>query len=103
MTIKGLGGGGNTVVGRVSIGQLREPGDVLVTKTTNPSMMKDMMQAVAVVTDTGGVVCHGAIVCRELGVPFVVGTKNATHFLKDDQYVTVDPEAGEVEILDDGN
>jgi len=53
-------------------------GDVLVTDITNPSYLPTMKKAVAVVTGKGGMTCHAAIVCRELGIPCVVGVGNIT-------------------------
>lgn len=98
--LKGMGGGSSmAVTGRVSKDHLNNPGDVLVTKTTDPSLFVDMREAIAVVTDTGGVVCHAAIVCTEMGIPFVVGTKTATKELNDGDFVTVDPVAGTVEVV----
>ena len=70
--------------------------DVLVTKMTNPDMVVTMQKAKAIVTDEGGLTCHAAIVSREIGLPAVVGTKNATKVLKDNQVVTVDGYNGKV-------
>lgn len=67
-----------------------EKGDVLVAEMTNPSYVPAMKKAVAVVTDTGGLTSHAAIVSRELGIPAIVGTGQATHVLKDGQVVTAD-------------
>jgi pyruvate,water dikinase len=76
-------------------------GDVLVTKMTEPEMVIMMNKAVAIVTDTGGITGHAAIVSRELGIPCVVATKTATKELKDGLKVRVDGDKGEVEILSD--
>ncbi len=69
-------------------------GDILVTAMTSPDMVPAMRRAAAIVTDEGGLTSHAAIVSRELGVPAVVGTKEATLKLKDDMVVTVDGEKG---------
>ena len=71
-------------------------GDVLVTEMTNPDYVPAMHRAVAIVTDTGGVTSHAAIVSRELGIPCVVGTGTATSHLKTGQVVTVDGAHGVV-------
>ncbi len=71
-----------------------EEGDILVTTMTTPDMVPAMKRAAAIVTDEGGMTCHAAIVSRELGVPAVVGTKEATKILKDGMVVTVDGEKG---------
>lgn len=71
-------------------------GDVLVTRMTNPDMVVTMQKAKAIVTDEGGLTAHAAIVSREIGLPCIVGTKNATHILKDGEIITVDGTNGRV-------
>ena len=73
-----------------------EDGDVLVTVMTNPDMVPAMRKANAVVTEEGGRTCHAAIVSRELGIPCVVGAKNASEILTEDMEVTVDAIRGVV-------
>jgi pyruvate,water dikinase len=73
-----------------------EPGDVLVTTMTTPDMMPAIRRAAGIVTDEGGETCHAAIVSRELGVPAVVGTGDATTALSAGQTVTVDGDTGSV-------
>ncbi|MFR9730075.1 phosphoenolpyruvate synthase [Saccharopolyspora sp. MS10] len=72
------------------------PGDVLVAPTTAPDWLPILRRASAVVTDTGGITCHAAIVSRELGTPCVVGTGDATAALRDGAVVTVDGGGGTV-------
>lgn len=69
-------------------------GEVLVAKLTNPSYVPAMKRAAGIVTDQGGQTSHAAIVSRELAIPAVVGTGNATKVLKNGQMVTVDGETG---------
>lgn len=69
-------------------------GNVLVTEMTTPDWVPVMKIASAVVTNLGGKTCHAAIVSRELGVPCVVGTENATSVLQDGEIVTVDGQRG---------
>lgn len=71
-------------------------GDVLVAPMTSPDYVPAMKKASAIVTDQGGRTSHAAIVSRELGVPCVVGTKDATSKLKEDTVVTVDGAKGMV-------
>jgi len=71
------------------------PGDVLVAETTTPDWEPVMKIASAVVTDRGGRTCHAAIVARELGIPAVVGTGDATKVLTDGIDVTVSCADGE--------
>ncbi len=67
-----------------------EKGDVLVTEMTDPDWVSVMRDASAIVTDEGGKTAHASIVGRELGVPTIVGSENATKELKTGQEVTVD-------------
>ncbi|MCU7787070.1 phosphoenolpyruvate synthase [Pyrobaculum sp. 3827-6] len=71
-------------------------GDILVTKMTDPDWVPYMRIASAIVTDEGGRTSHAAIVSRELGIPAVVGTGNATSVLKDGVVYTVDGSKGVV-------
>jgi pyruvate,water dikinase len=64
-------------------------GDVLVTSMTDPAWEPIMKRAAAIVTDRGGRTCHSAIISRELGLPCIVGTGNATQFLQSGADVTV--------------
>lgn len=73
-----------------------EKGDILVTKMTSPDFVVAMEKSAAIVTDRGGVTSHAAIVSRELGIPCVVGTGNATSVLKDGEIVTVDAYTGRI-------
>jgi pyruvate,water dikinase len=69
-------------------------GDILVTKMTTPDFVPAMKKAAAIVTDEGGATCHAAIVSRELGIPCIVGTREATKKLKEGQIITVDAKRG---------
>lgn len=71
-------------------------GDILVSTMTSPDFVPAMKKAAAIVTDQGGQTSHAAIVSRELGVPAVVGTKEATAKLKDGLLITVDGSKGMV-------
>ncbi|MEO1924321.1 MAG: phosphoenolpyruvate synthase, partial [Nautiliaceae bacterium] len=71
-------------------------GDVLVAHTTSPDWEPVMKKASAIVTETGGRTCHAAIVSRELGKPAIVGAKDATKILKENQEVTVSCAEGEI-------
>ncbi|HYA71070.1 MAG TPA: phosphoenolpyruvate synthase [Thermoplasmata archaeon] len=71
-------------------------GEILVTTMTTPDMVPAMSRAAAIVTDEGGMTCHAAIVSRELGVPCVVGTREATKLVSDGLEVTVDGKTGSV-------
>ncbi len=71
-------------------------GEILVTHMTAPDWVPLMRKAAAIVTDSGGMTCHAAIVSRELGIPCLVGTAEATKILRDGELVTVDAGEGVV-------
>jgi pyruvate,water dikinase len=71
-------------------------GDILIAEMTTPDFVPAMKRAAAIVTDRGGRTAHAAIVSRELGIPCVVGTEQATSTLKDGQIITVDGSTGKV-------
>jgi len=80
-----------------------ESGDVLVAETTSPDWEPIMKIASAIVTNSGGRTCHAAIVSRELGIPAIVGAKNASEILKDGEIVTVSCADGETGLVYEGN
>jgi pyruvate,water dikinase len=100
--LRGLGAAPGSASGNVRI--LEDPhdtssfrdGDVLVAHMTTPDWVPLMRRAAAIVTDSGGMTCHAAIVTRELGIPCVVGTGEATKRLRDGEMVTVDASHGTV-------
>jgi len=71
-------------------------GDVLVTEMTNPDMVVTMQKSAAIVTDEGGLTAHAAIVSREMGIPCVVGTQEATTKLKEGEIITVNGSTGKI-------
>ena len=73
-----------------------ETGDILVTEMTTPDFVPAMKRAAGIITDRGGRTAHAAIVSRELGIPCVVGTGNASKVLRNGQIVTVDGYWGRV-------
>ncbi len=103
VVLSGLGASPGRASGGVTtvedLGQLDAvgEGDIIAAEMTTPDMVPAMKRAAGLVTDEGGMTSHAAIVSRELGVPAVVGTGNATDRLRDGQTVTVDGEKGAVE------
>ncbi|MCE4618102.1 MAG: pyruvate, water dikinase [Desulfurococcales archaeon] len=101
--VRGVPASPGVAVGKVKVAltveeaaRKMEKGDILVTKMTDPDWVPYMKIAAAIVTDEGGMTAHAAIVARELGIPAVVGTGNATKVLQDNQLVTVDGSRGVV-------
>ncbi len=85
------------ILGEEQFDKLR-PGDVLVCPVTSPVWSVLFAKIGALVTDSGGVLSHPAIIAREYGVPAVVATGNATEIITDGQQIVVDGEAGLVRL-----
>lgn len=80
-----------------------QKGEILVTDNTDPDWEPIMKIASGVVTNRGGRTCHAAIVAREIGIPAIVGTSNATEILKDAQMVTISCAEGEEGYVYEGD
>ena len=98
--VRGLGASPGMASGKVKIildidelDKIKE-GDIMVTTMTTPDMVPAMKRASGIVTDEGGVTCHASIISRELGIPCVVGTGDATSTLKENDGVTLDGKKG---------
>ncbi|NYZ78559.1 phosphoenolpyruvate synthase, partial [Candidatus Micrarchaeota archaeon] len=102
MILRGVGASPGVAVGKVKLIPTAkdidkmEKGEILVTEMTSPDYVPAMKKAAAIVTNAGGATCHAAIVSRELGVPCIVGTKNATEVLHTGDLITVDAKMGVV-------
>jgi pyruvate,water dikinase len=100
--VRGLGAAPGSASGVVRrIANLKDAealadGEILVTHMTAPDWVPLMRRAAAIVTDSGGMTCHAAIVSRELGIPCLVGTGDAMTRLRDGEIVTVDATHGTV-------
>jgi phosphohistidine swiveling domain-containing protein len=105
----GLGASAGVVEGRARVvvdpSTVRDlaPDDVLICHITDPSWCGLMSLAGAVVTDVGSILSHGAIIARELGIPCVVNTRDATRRFADGDRIVVDGKAGTVRKLDLAN
>ena len=88
------------VINKVEDFDKMNKGDILVSSNTRPEFVPIMKKAGAIVTDEGGITSHAAVVSRELNVPCVIGTKQATKILKSGMKVQVDATKGIVTILD---
>tara|TARA_B100000035_G_scaffold315464_1_gene336591 strand:+ start:22743 stop:25103 length:2361 start_codon:yes stop_codon:yes gene_type:complete len=104
---------GRAVTQKIGVGPVRvvtdpnemhtvQPGDVLVADMTDPNWEPVMKRASALVTNRGGRTCHAAIIARELGIPAIVGSVNATELLKNGDLVTVSCAEGETGIVYQG-
>jgi pyruvate,water dikinase len=90
-----IGQGKVKIINDLSQMDMIEDGDVLVTDMTDPNWEPIMKIASAIVTNRGGRTCHAAIIARELGIPALVGTSNATKLLSHDEEVTVSCSEGD--------
>ena len=97
-----IGSGKVNVIKHVNDISSFKEGQVLVTEMTDPDWEPIMKIASAIITNKGGRTCHAAIVARELGIPCIVGTENATEILKNGQDVTVDCSQGEIGYVYEG-
>jgi pyruvate,water dikinase len=79
-----------------------QDGDIIVSETTSPDWEPVMKRASAIITNSGGRTCHAAIVSRELGIPAIVGAKNAMEVLQNGQEVTVSCAEGETGFVYEG-
>ena len=104
--IKGIGASAGVTEGRVCLvldhatADDMEPGEILVTNTTDPSWGPFFVAAGALVIDIGGQMSHGAIIARELGIPCVINTQDGSRRLKTGDWVRVDGGVGEVTLLE---
>src|SRR5260370_8458764 len=103
VVVQGLGGSRGVHAGRAKVvvglpdaGRMMKEKDILVTRMTNPDWVPYMKIAGAIVTEDGGTTCHAAIVSREMGIPCIVGARNATKLLLTNKEYTVDAKAGVV-------
>lgn len=98
---KGIAASGGQARGRACVmrDELRPvgPGEILVTVMTDPISFADLVEnAVALVTDQGGIASHPAILAREMGIPAVVSTGDGTTAIRDGDLIMVDGDSGEV-------
>jgi phosphoenolpyruvate synthase/pyruvate phosphate dikinase len=98
--IKGIVASKGVVKGKVRVildpekQRVFKRGEILVTTMTSPKFTVYLMKAAAILTDEGGMLCHAAIVAREMGIPCIVGTKIATKVFKDGDLVEVNASKG---------
>lgn len=103
--VRGIGASPGIVEGRARVLAgpdeiaLLERGDVLVTTSTSEAFNQVLPLLAGIVTDSGGLLSHAAIVAREFGIPCVVGCRVATRELPDGAVVRIDGDGGEVRIL----
>ncbi|MDS1114828.1 PEP-utilizing enzyme [Gordonia westfalica] len=102
--VTGVAASAGQVEGRARV--VRDPagtelddGDILVCETTDPSWVSLFMVAGGVVTDFGGLLSHGPIVAREIGIPCVCGTETGSRKIQDGQTLRVDGDTGEVTVI----
>lgn len=77
-----------------------QKGDILIAETTSPEIIPACSKAAAIVTNQGGLMSHAAIVSRELNIPCIVGTEDATDIFKTGDMIEVDADKGIVRIME---
>src|SRR5260370_21609433 len=103
VVVQGLAASPGLHAGRAKIvlcvqdaGRMMKEKDLRVTRMRSPDWVRYMKSAGAIVTEDGGTTCHAAIVSREMGIPCIVGARNATKLLLTNKEYTVDAKAGVV-------
>jgi pyruvate,water dikinase len=105
--LTGAASGGGRVEGRARVlldvndAMELDDGDILVCRFTDPSWALLMSLAEALVIDMGGSASHGAVVARELGIPYVIGTERGTQLIRDGDRIVVDGQENLVRVLTD--
>jgi pyruvate,water dikinase len=94
-------GKANVISDAREMGKVKE-GEILVTDMTDPDWEPIMKRAGGIVTNRGGRTCHAAIVSRELGIPAIVGTTDATEKIKTGDEITIDCSSGEIGVIYEG-
>ena len=74
-------------------------GDIIVVYASSPAWTVPLLKAGALIAEVGGILCHTAIIAREIGVPGIVNIENITNILEDGDRITVNGEAGEINVL----
>jgi len=100
---KGLGASKGDITARASVSDRYLPnfsaGNALVSPRTDPDMIPNMIISSGIATDQGGLLCHAAIVARELGIPAVVGTGDVTKKIQDNQIIHIDGDNGLIHLI----
>lgn len=100
--VQGIGVGNSKVFGKAQIvnaetsPQMFQKGNILVASSTNKDMMEMVEKASAIIAESGGIAAHAAKAGLRLGIPVIVGAKDAAKLIKDGETVTVDAEFGRV-------
>lgn len=105
LILEGLAASSGVAIGKAKVilpgeDSSLEEGDILVTTLTDPTMVRAMIKAVAIITDQGGITSHPAILSREMGIPAIVNTKQATRIIKNGMLIKVDGKQGKIYALD---
>ncbi|MEM5782358.1 MAG: PEP-utilizing enzyme [Candidatus Aenigmatarchaeota archaeon] len=98
--LKGIPASNGIVKGKVSIilnpsmNSKMKRGNILVTHSTNPLFTPAILKAKGIITEKGGILCHAAIIARELDIPCLVSVEKATQILRDNQEIILDGNKG---------
>lgn len=94
----GLASGTARVIANIHDADRLQPGDILVTRCTDPGWTHKFSLLSGVVTETGGVLSHAAVICREYGMPAVLAVQKATTLIKDGEFITINGSTGKITL-----
>ena len=94
----GLASGTARVIANIHDADRLQPGDILVTRCTDPGWTHKFSLLSGVVTETGGVLSHAAVICREYGMPAVLAVQKATALIKDGEFITINGSTGAITL-----
>lgn len=94
----GIASGTARVIANIHDADRLQPGDILVTRCTDPGWTHKFSLLSGVVTETGGVLSHAAVICREYGMPAVLAVQKATSLVKDGEFITINGSTGTITL-----
>ncbi|MET1077836.1 MAG: PEP/pyruvate-binding domain-containing protein [Pseudomonas sp.] len=94
----GIASGTARVIANIDDADRLQPGDILVTRCTDPGWTHKFAQLSGVVTETGGVLSHAAVICREYGMPAVLAVQKATLLIRDGEFISIDGGTGAITL-----
>jgi phosphohistidine swiveling domain-containing protein len=97
----GVATGTARVIADIQESERLQPGDILVTRCTDPGWTPKFSMLSGVVTETGGILSHAAVICREYGIPAILAVTQATQRIRDGQTITIDGNNGRIFVQED--
>jgi len=88
------------VIANINDAHRLQPGDILVTRCTDPGWTPKFSLLSGVITETGGILSHAAVICREYGMPAILAVKKATTLIRDGETISIDGGTGVIMVTD---